>query len=105
VKRTSSPLLALVLSLLVFATQLEGAMHALTHLGRLANSSDPSLVVPGDDPCVECVLLAAGANALSNAHHVGGVALPAEEHPQLAPATITPAFSSHYLSRAPPELR
>lgn len=79
-------------------------MHALSHFGRLGHSSEPSLVVPGDDPCAECVLLAAGANALSDAQSATVVALPAEELPQLAPATITPAFSSHYQSRAPPEL-
>jgi hypothetical protein len=86
------------------SSQLEGAMHALSHFGRLGHSSEPSLVVPGDDPCAECVLLAAGANALSDAQSATVVALPAEELPQLAPATITPAFSSHYQSRAPPEL-
>jgi hypothetical protein len=105
VKRSLTPYFALVLSLLLVGMQLENAVHKLGHVGeRLSHSRDQSLVVPNDEPCAECLLLASGASALAHSTHDAAIALAAQERPQFAPVTVTPAFSSYYLSRAPPRL-
>ena len=105
VKRSLRPLFAFVLSLLLVGMQLENVVHKLGHVGeRLSHSRDHSLVVPNDEPCAECVLLASGASALADSSEAVAIALAAQERPQFAPASVTPAFSSYYLSRAPPRL-
>jgi hypothetical protein len=105
VKRKLAPTFAFVLALLVIATQLEGAMHALTHVGEaLGHTRDHSLLAADREACVECALLAASGSALTGAQASVVVAAAAEERPQPAPATFAPAFSSYYLSRAPPSL-
>jgi len=105
VKRSLAPLFALALSLLLVGMQLENAVHKLGHIGeRLSHLRDASLVVPNDEPCAECVLLASGASALADSTLDAAVAPAAQERTRLAPVSITPAFSSYYLSRAPPLL-
>ena len=104
-KPTLAPFFAFVLSLLLVGMQLEGAVHKLGHVGEgLSHSRDHSLVAPNDEPCAECLLLASGASALADSTSDGAVALAPQERPVLTPASITPAFSSYYLSRAPPRL-
>ena len=104
-KRPTAPLFALFLALLVAATQLEGAMHALSHLGdALAHTRDHSLIAADGERCVECALLASSANALP-ASGLGEFIAPASEQaPQSEPASFAPAFASYYQSRAPPPL-
>ena len=81
-------------------------MHAITHVGdALGHTRDHSLLAADRDTCVECALLAASPNALTSTHPAEPLAARAEERPELAPASFTPAFSSYYLSRAPPSLR
>jgi len=105
VKRNLSPFVALVLSLLLVGMQLDSAMHKLSHVGeRLGHTRDHSLVVPNDEPCAECLLLASGANAAAGSTDDATLGLPAQERPQFPPVSVTPAFSSYYLSRAPPAL-
>jgi hypothetical protein len=105
VKRPLTPLFAFLLALLLVGMQLENAVHKLGHVGEwLSHLRDQSLVVPNDEPCAECLLLASGANALADSTSDATVALAAQERPQFAPVTVTPAFSSYYLSRAPPHL-
>jgi hypothetical protein len=105
VKRRFAPLFAVVLSLLLVGMQLESAVHKLGHIGeRLSHSRDHSLVAPNDEPCAECLLLASGASALADSTDETAVALAAQDKPQFAPVSVTPAFSSYYLSRAPPRL-
>jgi hypothetical protein len=105
VKRSITPLFAFVLSLLLVGMQLENAVHKLGHVGEwFSHSHDRSLFAPNDEPCAECVLLASGASALADSTDEVAIALPAQERPQFTPASITPAFSFYYLSRAPPLL-
>jgi hypothetical protein len=105
VKRSLTPIFAFVLSLLLVGMQLENAVHKLGHVGeRLSHSRDHSLVVPNEEPCAECVLLASGASALADSTGETPVALAAQERLQFTPASVTPAFFSYYFSRAPPRL-
>jgi hypothetical protein len=105
VKRPLAPFFAFVLSLLLAGMQLEGQVHALEHVREsLAHSRDHSLVAPNDEPCAVCLLLASGASALADSTDEGAVTLPAQERPQSAPVSFTPAFSSYYQSRGPPAL-
>ena len=104
-KRSLTPFLAFLLSLLLVGMQLDGIVHKIGHVGEmLSHSRDHSLVAPNDEPCAECLLLASGASALADSTSEGAVALAPQEHSQSAPVSITPAFSSYYLSRAPPRL-
>ena len=104
-KRPIAPLFALFLALLVAATQLEGAMHALSHLrDALAHTRDHSLVAADGERCVECALLASSANALPASALVEFVAPASEQAPQSTPVSFAPAFASYYRSRAPPSL-
>jgi hypothetical protein len=106
VKRSLAPLLPFFLALLMAATQLEGAMHALTHVGdALGHTRDHSLLAADAERCIECTLLASSAKALPGADPRGVVAPPSEQQPQSKPASFTPAFFSYYRSRAPPLLR
>ncbi|MDQ2961888.1 MAG: hypothetical protein M3R31_01835 [Pseudomonadota bacterium] len=103
--RALRPLFAFALSLLLLGMQLEGTLHALNHVGQaLGHSRDHSLAVPSDEACAECTLLAPGANALAGGGAETTVTLAAQERPQPAPVSVTPAFSSYYQSRAPPAL-
>jgi hypothetical protein len=105
VKRSTATLFAWALSLLLVGMQLQGAVHKLGHIGEsLKHSRDHSLVVPADEPCPMCVLLAAGSNAVASAAGATPIALAAQESPLPAPVSVTPAFLSHYQSRAPPSL-
>jgi hypothetical protein len=105
VSRLFRPHFALALSLLLLGMQLEGPLHALTHVGEaLGHSPDHSLLVPNDEPCAECTLLAAGASALASAADAGAAALAFQERPQPAPVSNTPAFSSCTRIRGPPVL-
>ena len=105
-KRPLAPLFALVLALLVSATQLAGAMHSLAHLGEaLGHTRDHSLVAADREACVECALLAASANALTSTRAAEPLAVAPEQRPDLPPASFAPAFFSRYLSRAPPSSR
>jgi hypothetical protein len=105
VKRPLTPLFAFLLALLLVGMQLENAVHKIGHVGEwLSHAHDRSLIVPNEEPCAECVLLASGASALTDSTDVAAVAFPAQERPQFTPASITPAFCSYYLSRAPPLL-
>ena len=103
--RPLRPLFAFALSLLLLGMQIERPLHALSHVGEtLGHSRDHSLVVPSGEPCLECTLLATGANALAGAVDGGAIALAAQERPQPTPVSITPAFSFYYQTRAPPTL-
>jgi hypothetical protein len=105
VARTLRPLFALAASLLLIGMQFEGQRHALEHVGEaLGHSRDHSLVVPSSEACAECTLLASGANALAGGANDLAATLPAQERPQAAPVSITPAFFSFYQTRAPPPL-
>jgi hypothetical protein len=105
VARSRRPLFALILSLLLLGVQLDGPLHALSHVGEaLSHSRDHSLVAPSDQACAECTLLAGGANALAGGGDDIAVTLAAQEWPQPAPVSITPAFFSYYQTRAPPTL-
>jgi len=78
-------------------------MHSLAHLGEaLGHTRDHSLVAADREACVECTLLAAGANALTSTHAAEAFAAASEQRPDLPPASFAPAFFSNYLSRAPP---
>jgi hypothetical protein len=103
--RAFRPLFAFALSLLLVGMQLDGTLHALGHVGEaLGHSRDHSLVVPSNEACAECTLLASGANALAGGGDDIAVTLAAQDQPQSAPVSVTPAFSSYYQSRAPPVL-
>lgn len=102
-KRSLAPLFALFLALLVAATQLEGAMHALTHVGdALGHTRDHSLLAADSERCLECALLASSANALPGADACALAAPASEQQLQSKPVSFTPAFFSYYQSRAPP---
>ena len=104
-KRLLTPFLAFVLSLLLVGMQLDGAMHKLSHIGEwLDHARDRSLFVPNDEPCAECLLLASGANAVAGSAEDVTIALAVQERMQFLPVSFEPAFSSYYLSRAPPDL-
>jgi hypothetical protein len=105
VKRPIAPLFAFFLALLVATTQLEGAMHALTHVGdALGHTRDHSLLAGDGERCVECALLGSSANALSSADVCAPVTPASEQQPRSTPASFAPAFHSYYQSRAPPSL-
>jgi hypothetical protein len=105
VARSRRPFFALILSLLLLVVQVEAQLHALSHVREaLGHSRDHSLVAPSDAACAECTLLAGGANALVGGGDDIAVTLAAQERPQLAPVSVTPAFSSYYQTRAPPTL-
>ena len=105
VKRSLRPFFAFVLSLLLVGMQLDGAVHKLGHVGEwFKHSQDRSLFTPNDEPCAECLLLASGANAVAGSLAEVPIALAPQEQTHLRPVSFEPAFSSYYLSRAPPYL-
>ena len=105
VARSRRPFFALILSLLLLGVQVEAQLHALGHVREaLGHSRDQSLVAPSDGACAECTLLAGGTNALAGSGDDIAVTLAAQERPQPAPVSVTPAFSSYYQTRAPPAL-
>jgi len=105
VTRSRRPFFALLLSLLLVGVQVQAQLHALEHVREaLSHSRDHSLVAPSDAACAECTLLAGGANALAGGGDDIAATLAAQERPQPAPVSVTPAFSSYYQTRAPPVL-
>jgi hypothetical protein len=105
VARSRRPFFALILSLLLLGMQVEAQLHALSHVREaLGHSRDHSLLAPSDAACAECTLLAGSANAIAGDIGEAAVTLAAQEHALAAPASVTPAFSSYYQTRAPPAL-
>jgi hypothetical protein len=51
-----------------------------------------------------CTLFASGTNAVAGTGDTASVVLAAQDRPQSAPVSVTPAFSSYYQTRAPPAL-
>ena len=103
--RSRRPFFALILSLLLLGMQVEAQLHALSHVREaLGHSRDHSLLAPSDAACAECTLLAGSANAIAGDIGEAAVTLAALEHALAAPASVTPAFSSYYQTRAPPTL-
>lgn len=98
-------LAVVLLSLLLVGMQSEGLRHALSH--RVAALTAPDalyLQSQNDVPCVECALLASGANALAGAPPVLS---PVASVPLLVFALppSSPHFKpAYYQSRAPPSL-
>ena len=101
VARSRRPFFALILSLLLLGMQVEAQLHALSHVHKALSHS---LVTPSDAACAECTLLAGSANAIAGDIGEAAVTLAAQEHALSAPASVTPAFSSYYQTRAPPTL-
>jgi PhoPQ-activated pathogenicity-related protein len=105
VAHSRRPFFALILSLLLLGVQVEAQLHALSHVREaLGHSRDHSLLAPSDAACAECMLLAGSANAIAGDIDQATVTLAAQEHALSAPASVTPAFSSYYQTRAPPAL-
>jgi hypothetical protein len=104
VKPRLSAVFTLALALLVVATQLEGAMHALTHIGDALGHTRNHSLLADQERCAECALLAASSNAIGGSEARAAIPATADERPQFKPASFVPAFASHYQSRAPPSL-
>ena len=105
VPRSRRPFFALILPLLLLAVQVQAQLHAFEHVREaIGHSRDHSLVAPSDQACAECTLLAGGANAIAGDIGEAVVTLAAQEQPQPAPVSVTPAFFSYYQTRAPPAL-
>lgn len=103
VKRSITPLFAFLLSLLLVSTQLEGAVHKLGHVGEwLKHAHDRSIYTPNAEPCAECALIASGAHAAAGSPGEVPIALAPQERSHFVSVSFEPAFSSYYLSRAPP---
>jgi hypothetical protein len=100
--RRCRPLVALLLSLLLVAMQVEAHRHVLSHHGPSAAPQQALWQAPGDASCAECALLAAGSAALVDhrQHHPApAVADRRTDAPCVAPTTAPLSF---YRSRAPP---
>jgi hypothetical protein len=105
VARSRRPFFALILSLLLVGIQFEAHLHALEHVREaLGHTADHSLVVPSDEACAECMLVAGSGNAIAGDSGEAAVMLVAQERALSAPVSATPAFSFYYLTRAPPAL-
>jgi len=97
-------LLTLLLSVLLVGMRQEAQLHGLSHFLPFAVSQEQAWQPSPGAPCVECALLAAGANGL-----IDDLAEPPPEcgtclgpQPRLVERALTaPSF---YRSRAPPSL-
>jgi hypothetical protein len=100
-----SRIVAVVIYGLLLFMQQEAVRHGTSHLrSELAQAHERQATLPVVTPCEECLLLAAGANALVG--DAGGAALSSAQ-PPLLPAV--PPFAPrqaprYYAARAPPVL-
>lgn len=103
--RSHRALLAALLSLLLLGMQQEGLRHALTHwTSALSAGQKQSLQAPVDTPCVECALLAAGANGVAISPHLLPFASITLVRVTWALRSSPLSPPSYYQSRAPPSL-
>jgi len=97
-------LLVLGLSLLLSGMQQQRLVHEVSHLrAQVERGSDVVLQSDAGGECLECALLASGANAAPNADAT--IALTVAASSRAVPAFIAPALpqrTAYYRSRAPP---
>ncbi len=95
-----------VLSLLLLFMQLQGHVHPITHLARLApHAPETVLLAPqASVDCIECALLAAGSNAVHGESGATFVAAAGGSVTQPAFRSRAADLPSWFHSRAPPVL-
>ena len=98
--------LSFLLSLLLVGLQAESQRHALAHVRPLlTRAHDVGAHMPVDQSaCLECALLAGGADAVFDASLPAPSAAGVDERPRFAFATRTVAAPPYFESRAPPVL-
>jgi hypothetical protein len=96
-------LLCLFLAVLLVVIQQIGFAHALTHLVPAQQNSRPDKPHPAEKVCIECLAFAQiGGGLMSAAPPVAPVSPPVVAL-AVQSRVHTPAFVSHFLSRAPPD--
>lgn len=94
-----------VLSLLLLSMQHQAYVHPIAHLGYASHSQETGLSAPQlDVACVECALLASGANAVHGGSASAMLAVAAEVRAHAAIRSRAADVPSWFQSRAPPVL-
>ena len=101
--RSRSTFLTCLLSMFLLLMQSETLRHALELVGAQLQRSDHAVVErPVGDTCLECGLLAGGANAVTSPGSTfAAVKLQADAIAELRGRLAVPGLH-HYLTRAPP---